>query len=264
MDALIASAGPIHKPRAGPSRPRKAAHKTVDRGPDKEAIDPSTHSILGNTRLPSSFHHSSLPTGSADAPIKPEPSVSKIKDKKLRAKVARNDVSSKRARVEREEVNEWLNAPMGGAGEIEVDDELGEKTWRVGQEEIVREVGVASAQKKFDLRFEDMGDYTVDYTRNGRHLAIASSRGHVATFDWQAGKLHSEIQLRETVRDIKWVTVDAFSQAVLTLDSSSPSRFTPSRRRNTSSSTTKTVSSCTSSSSTSTSRGWSTYHTTTS
>ena len=35
------------------------------------------------------------------------------------------------------------------------------------------------------------------------HLAIASSMGHVATFDWQAGKLHSEIQLRETIRDIK-------------------------------------------------------------
>ena len=36
-----------------------------------------------------------------------------------------------------------------------------------------------------------------------RHLAIASSAGHVATFDWQAGKLHSEIQLGETVRDVK-------------------------------------------------------------
>lgn len=37
----------------------------------------------------------------------------------------------------------------------------------------------------------------------GRHLAIASSRGHVASFDWQAGRLHSETQLKETVRDIK-------------------------------------------------------------
>ena len=36
-----------------------------------------------------------------------------------------------------------------------------------------------------------------------RHLAIASRFGHVATFDWHSGKLHSEIQLRESVRDIK-------------------------------------------------------------
>ena len=39
---------------------------------------------------------------------------------------------------------------------------------------------------------------------DSRHLAIASTRGHVATFDWQAGRLHSEIQLKETIRDIKW------------------------------------------------------------
>lgn len=36
-----------------------------------------------------------------------------------------------------------------------------------------------------------------------RFLAMASSKGHVATFDWQAGKLNAEIQLREPVRDIK-------------------------------------------------------------
>lgn len=43
-----------------------------------------------------------------------------------------------------------------------------------------------------------------------RHLAIASSHGHVATFDWQSGKLHSEIQLKESVRDIKFLHSEAF------------------------------------------------------
>jgi U3 small nucleolar RNA-associated protein 7 len=168
MDALIASAGPM---KAGPSRPRPrkvAPHKTVDRGPDKEAIDPSTFSILNNTRVPSSFHQSSLPTGVAQEPLRPDASISKIKDKKLRAKVARNDVTSKRAKQDREDVNEWLNHASAGVGEIEVDEEAGEKTWKVGQDEIKREVGVASGKKKFDLRLEDMGDYLVDYTRNGR------------------------------------------------------------------------------------------------
>ncbi len=36
-----------------------------------------------------------------------------------------------------------------------------------------------------------------------RHLALASNHGHVSTMDWQAGKLHSELQLGESVRDIK-------------------------------------------------------------
>jgi hypothetical protein len=38
---------------------------------------------------------------------------------------------------------------------------------------------------------------------DSRFLAMASSKGHIATFDWQAGKLNAEIQLRESVRDIK-------------------------------------------------------------
>lgn len=61
-------------------------------------------------------------------------------------------------------------AVSGGQGGIEVDEDEGERTWRVGQEEIVREVGVGSGAKKFDLKFEGMGEYMVDYTRNGRYV----------------------------------------------------------------------------------------------
>jgi U3 small nucleolar RNA-associated protein 7 len=45
--------------------------------------------------------------------------------------------------------------------------------------------------------------YSASDAQHNRHLALAGSHGHVATFDWQAGRLHSEIQLGETVRDIK-------------------------------------------------------------
>lgn len=215
MDALIASAGPIGRPqkRKRPFDKKKPseAHKTIDRGPGKEAIDASLNSILTTTRVPSSFHSRNLATGSGDAPLRPDSSVSKIGDKKLRAKVARQDVASKRAKAEAGDVNEWLNAPQsGGQGGIEVDDDLGERTWRVGQDEIVREVGTSSAAKRFDLKMENMGPYKVDYTRNGRHLAIASAKGHIATFDWQTGTLHSEIQLKEAVRDIKFLQSESF------------------------------------------------------
>lgn len=40
-----------------------------------------------------------------------------------------------------------------------------------------------------------------------RHLAIAGRDGHVSTFDWQTGTVHSELQLQETCRDI---TYDVF------------------------------------------------------
>ena len=35
-----------------------------------------------------------------------------------------------------------------------------------------------------------------------RHLAIVGLTGHVSTFDWQIGTLHTELQLQETCRDI--------------------------------------------------------------
>lgn len=38
-----------------------------------------------------------------------------------------------------------------------------------------------------------------------RHVAIVGKKGHVASFDWQTGKMHCELQLRETCRDITCV-----------------------------------------------------------
>ncbi|KAK8870039.1 hypothetical protein IAR55_000609 [Kwoniella newhampshirensis] len=212
MDALLAAAGPLpSKSKQSSRKPPVSSHQTVPRGNGKAPIDPSTHSILPSTRLPSSFHASTLPSGSGTAPIRPDASIARIGDKKLRAKISRLDVGNKRARQEREDVNEWLNkAVSGGNGGIEVDEEEGERTWRVRQKDIVQEVGVGARGKKFDLKMQDMGTYKVDYTRNGRHLAIASSKGHIATFDWQAGKLHSEIQLKESIRDIKFLHSEAF------------------------------------------------------
>ncbi|WVN89016.1 uncharacterized protein L203_104232 [Cryptococcus depauperatus CBS 7841] len=216
MDALIAAAGPLQSKKGQKGKthhrnPHPTSHKTVKRRAGKDDIDPSTQSILPSTRLPSSFHHSNLANGSASASIKPVPSLGRISDKKLRAKLARQDVGNKLAQVERDEVNEWLNKAVSGEkGGIEVNEELGEKTWRVKQDQIIQEVAVSVRGKKFDLKMEDFGSYKVDYTRNGRHLAIASSRGHIATFDWQAGKLHSEIHLKETVRDIKFLHSESY------------------------------------------------------
>ena len=182
MDALLASAGPLPSKKGRSTYPKSsssssskthtrgsAPHKTIDRGPTKESIDPTHNSILTATRVPSSFHHSHLPSGSGSDPIRPDASTSKIKDKKLKARVQRENVTAKRAKAEREDVDQWLNAAVsGGAGGIEVEEEMGERTWRVGQDDIVREVGMAGGKKKFDLKLEGMGEYMVDYTRNGR------------------------------------------------------------------------------------------------
>jgi U3 small nucleolar RNA-associated protein 7 len=204
MDALIASAPPLKQSK---QRRTPTVHNTVKRGPEKPAIDPSLHSILPTTRTPSSFHDAPFASTSS---IKPDASTMKVKDKKLKAKLAREDIARKRAAGERDDVDEYLNTAAHGA--IQVDKERGERTWRVTQTDVLNAVGVGARAKKFDLKLENMGEYTLDYTRNGRSLAIASERGHCATFDTTTGALYSEIQLGpgELARDIKFLHSDEF------------------------------------------------------
>ncbi|KAJ9116427.1 hypothetical protein QFC22_004869 [Naganishia vaughanmartiniae] len=189
MDALLANAGPIPEKHSNKPKPRRAlAHQKVNRGNAKDSIDSSLHSILPQTRLAPSLH-------SHLTNIQPSKELGKIKDKKLRAKLASEQVSQKRARGERDDVQTYLNNPAVHSyshnnafgddddeddesdvtGEpmdtgIEVDETAGEKTWRVSQDEIAHAVGISARTKKFDLKLETIGDggYSVDYTRNGR------------------------------------------------------------------------------------------------
>ncbi len=159
MDDLIAKAGPI---ASSSKKPRSALpHQKVRRGPEKESIDASLHSILPNTRLAPSLH-------TTHTSIKASPSLARIGDKKLRAKLASQQVASKRAVVEREDVQEYLNSGEGGG--IEVEEALGERTWQVGQAEVQEAIAEGSRGKRFDLKMENIGGggFRVDYTRNGR------------------------------------------------------------------------------------------------
>lgn len=49
------------------------------------------------------------------------------------------------------------------------------------------------------LSFSSKKDSVIDDMH--RHLGIVGKNGHVASFDWQTGTMHAELQLRETCRD---------------------------------------------------------------
>lgn len=65
-------------------------------------------------------------------------------------------------------------------------------------------VDIASATKYFNLHL-DHGPYKIDYTLNGRHLLLGGKDGHLAAFDWMTKKLHTEIQIPERVRAVRWL-----------------------------------------------------------
>jgi U3 small nucleolar RNA-associated protein 7 len=132
--------------------------------------------------------------------------IKKIKDKKLRGNLTRVEAKNREA-VLRANDAEILHE--NEAGFLEPDGEL-ERTYKVRQDEIKANVGIETAKKGFELKLDDFGPYRADYTRNGRCLLLAGRKGHVATMDWRAGKLGCELQLKETVRDAKWLHNDQY------------------------------------------------------
>ena len=133
-------------------------------------------------------------------------SVRGVKDKKLRSNLKALEQKYKDATLKAKDAEILLeNEP----GYLEPEGEL-EKTYKVRQDELRKEIAIETAKKGFELKLETFGPYLVDYTRNGRGLLLAGWKGHVSTMDWRAGKLGCELQLQETVRDAKWLHNDQY------------------------------------------------------
>ncbi|KAF4636718.1 hypothetical protein G7Y89_g1360 [Cudoniella acicularis] len=124
-----------------------------------------------------------------------------IKDKKLRGNLKSLESKYKTATLRLKD-SEILHENTGGFLEPET---VLERTYKVRQEDILPDVAIETAKKRFDLKLDALGPYVCDYTRNGRELLLAGRKGHVATMDWREGKLGCEIQLGETVRDARWL-----------------------------------------------------------
>ena len=127
-----------------------------------------------------------------------------VKDKKLRSNLKSLESKYKDAVLKAHDAEILLEHESGF---LEPENEL-ERTYKVRQDEVKESVAVETARKGFELKLEGLGPYVCDYTRNGTGLLLAGRKGHVATMDWRDGKLRSEIQLGETVRNAKWLHND--------------------------------------------------------
>ncbi|OJA15047.1 hypothetical protein AZE42_05845 [Rhizopogon vesiculosus] len=151
--------------------------------------------------------HTSLPKSLRPTSPPPEnvPKHKHIKDLKLRTKLNRQAIHAARSKALVEDADLLLT---GDAGKMQVENEM-ERTWRIGQDEIVQGAGQEATKGRRELKL-DGGPYRSIYSRNGRHLAIVGTMGHVATFDWQTGTMHAELQLQETCRDITFLQDQSF------------------------------------------------------
>ncbi|KAK4166663.1 putative U3 small nucleolar RNA-associated protein 7 [Cladorrhinum sp. PSN259] len=129
-----------------------------------------------------------------------------VKDKKLRRNLTNLENKYKTATLKAKEAEILLE---NQAGFIETETEL-ERTYRVRQDEIQKDVAIEVAQKGFELKLNQLGPYTCEYSRNGRDLILAGRKGHIATMDWREGKLGCELQLGETIRDARFLHNNQF------------------------------------------------------
>ncbi|KAI9717037.1 MAG: hypothetical protein M1812_004972 [Candelaria pacifica] len=132
--------------------------------------------------------------------------VGSIKDKKLRSNLRSLENKYKDATLKARDAEILLE---NDSGFLEPEGEL-EKTYKTRQAEIKQDVALVTAKQGFELKLEGLGPYTLDYTRNGKSLLLGGRKGHVATMDWREGELGCELQLGETVRDVKWLHNDQY------------------------------------------------------
>ncbi|KAK3032816.1 hypothetical protein RJ639_035422 [Escallonia herrerae] len=113
-----------------------------------------------------------------------------IQDKKLKGQLAvREELYGKSAKTAAK-AEKWLMPTEGGY----LDAEGIEKTWRIKQDTIAREVDISSSKKQYDIVLPDFGPYTLDFTSSGRYMAAAGHKGHLAIIDLQNLGVIKELQ----------------------------------------------------------------------
>lgn len=139
------------------------------------------------------------------APVNPK----KIADRKTKAHVRYAETLADQAATDAALHEKWLLPSTPGA----VEAEGMERTYRFQQAELAAAVDVNAARKAFDLDLPTLGPYAVDFTPNGRDLLMGGRKGHVAMIRWADYKLVTEVQLKETTRDVKFLHSGQFFAA---------------------------------------------------
>lgn len=131
-----------------------------------------------------------------------------VKDKKLRSQLQTLENKYRTATLQAKDAEVLLE---NEAGFLQPEGEL-ERTYKVRQDELRSGITVETARKGFELKLDERtGPYLCHYTRNGRGLLVAGTKGHVAAVqDWRDGVMGCEMQLNETVRDVCWLHNDQY------------------------------------------------------
>jgi U3 small nucleolar RNA-associated protein 7 len=168
MDTLFAKAEAIRPLAKRRKLSGDVSHKRTKRA-QTLATDETLISVSKHTSLPKSLR-------AADPPPENVPKHAHIANPKLRSELTRQSAHAARSKTLLKDAELLLTED---AGKMEVEGEM-EKTWRVGQDEIVESAGQEAAKGRREWKLEG-GPYKSRYSRNGRlvslHLMLKESCG---------------------------------------------------------------------------------------
>ena len=158
MDALIAKADALEPHRK--KRKYAHAHQNSEKNNNAKASsskqDHTANSVVKHTAIPKSLQDTKeLPEDASK--------YKHIANPKLRTHLQRQSAQGVRSKMLLEDAEMFL---MEDAGGLVVENNL-EKTWRVGQDQVVDSVGQEAARGRKEYKL-DGGPYKSRYTRNGR------------------------------------------------------------------------------------------------
>lgn len=132
-----------------------------------------------------------------------------LKDKKLKSQLIAKEKLYGQSAKAAAQAEKWIMPSEGGY----IEAEGIEKTYRIKQETIAKEVDISSSRNQYDITLPELGPYTIDFTSSGRYMAIGGRKGHLAIMDMMNLSLIRELQLRETVRDVVFLHNELFFAA---------------------------------------------------
>lgn len=160
MDSLIAKADAV--------RPLTKRRRLHDDKRSKHAsslvIDSTLNSVSKNTSLPKSLRNLDV------ALPESVPKHAHIPNPKLRSELTRQSAQAARSKALLKDAELLLTED---AGKMEVEGEM-EKTWRIGQDEIVKSAGQEASKGRREWNL-DGGPYKSRYSRNGRYVDLVVS-----------------------------------------------------------------------------------------
>ena len=90
------------------------------------------------------------------------------------------------------------------SGFIETEHQ-GERTYRLKQSHLKPLLDLNTSRNCIDLNLTAFGPYTTTFSKNGRSMLFCGEKGHVASMDCQRMSVGMEMQLEESVYDVKYL-----------------------------------------------------------